>query len=104
MKTWLKSNYLNERIFVSTLTSQCSVILSTSIWKKSLNCDDQQLHQYQQSEQPPFTTKSPRHMVLKFQALDLDRHKNVVGLNLLMGSQYSASDNWTTNDNTDINK
>ena len=43
-------------------------------------------------------------MVLKFQALDLDRHKNVVGLNLLMGSQYSASDNWTTNDNTDINK
>jgi len=86
MKAWLISNYLNERIFVLTLPSQCSVTLSSSIWKESLNSDDQQLHQYQQSKQPPLTTKRPRHMVLTFQALDLDRHKNVAGLNLLMGS------------------
>jgi hypothetical protein len=43
-------------------------------------------------------------MALEIQVLALDRHKNVAGLNRLMGSEPSPSDNWITNDNTDINK
>ena len=46
----------------------------------------------------------PQHMALEILVLALDRHKNVAGLNRLMGSQPSPSDNWITNDNTDINK
>jgi hypothetical protein len=33
-------------------------------------------------------------MALEIQALACDRHKNVVGLNQLMGSQPSPLDNW----------
>ena len=67
---------------------------------------------------PPITTKQTttshleplsikihhKHMALEIQVLALDRHKNVAGLNRLMGSEPSPSDNWITNDNTDINK
>jgi len=34
-----------------------------------------------------WTQKRPRHMTLFIQALAWDRHKNVAGLNRLMGSQ-----------------
>jgi hypothetical protein len=44
-------------------------------------------------------------MALEIQVLALDRHKNVAGLNRLMGFQPSKCDNWISNDdNTDINK
>jgi hypothetical protein len=38
--------------------------------------------------------------VLEIQVLGLDRHKNMVGLNWLMGSQHSPLDNWISNGNT----
>jgi len=40
---------------------------------------------------PSFTEhkKGPQHMTLEIQVLAWDRHKNVVGLNQLMGSQPS---------------
>ena len=41
-------------------------------------------------------------MALEIQALACDRHKNVVGLNQLMGSQPSPLDNWISNGNTYI--
>jgi len=36
-----------------------------------------------------WTQKRPQHMMLEIQVLAWDRHKNVVGLNWLMGSQPS---------------
>jgi hypothetical protein len=61
-----------------------------------------QFHQYQQNEQAPITITeltehkyTPRHMTLKIQVLARNRHKNVTGLNLLMGFQPSSLDNWT---------
>lgn len=33
-------------------------------------------------------------MTLKIQVLAWDRHKNVAGLNLVMGSQHSPLNNW----------
>ena len=43
-------------------------------------------------------------MTLKLQVLAWDNHKNVAGLNRLMGSQLSPLDNLISNDNTYINK
>jgi hypothetical protein len=43
-------------------------------------------------------------MTLEIQVLAWGRHKNVVGLNWLMGSQPSPLDNWILNGNTYINK
>jgi len=50
--------------------------------------------QYQQNEQAPLIISEltehknrPRHMTLEIQVLASDRHKNVAGLNRLMGSQ-----------------
>jgi hypothetical protein len=43
-------------------------------------------------------------MVLEIQVLARDRHKNVVVLNQLMGSQPSPLDNWIPNDNIYISK
>jgi hypothetical protein len=43
-------------------------------------------------------------MTLEIQVLAWDRHKNVVELNQLMGSQPSPLDNWFSNSNTYINK
>jgi len=61
-----------------------------------LNCDGQQFHQYQQNKQSPITST---HLTLKkntttyvLQVLAWDRHKDVAGLNQLMGSQ--PLDNW----------
>jgi len=42
-------------------------------------------------------TKRPWHMMLEIQVLTWDRHKNVVGLNRLMGSQSSCLHNWISN-------
>ena len=50
--------------------------------KTVLNSDDQQ------NEQPPkslITKKRPQQIMLEIQTLGLDRHKNVVQLNQLMG-------------------
>jgi hypothetical protein len=41
-------------------------------------------------------------MALKLQVLAWDNHKNVVGLNRLMGSQISPLDNLISNGNTYI--
>jgi hypothetical protein len=38
--------------------------------------------------------KKRQHMTLGIQVLTSDRHKNVVGLNQLMGSQLSPFDDW----------
>ena len=48
-------------------------------------------------------TKRPQHVTLEIQALAWDRHKNVVGLNQLMGSQHSSLDDWISFDNTTKN-
>jgi hypothetical protein len=37
-------------------------------------------------------------MALEYYDLAWDRHKNVAGLNWLMGSQPSLLDNWISND------
>jgi hypothetical protein len=42
--------------------------------------------------------------MLEIQILARDKHKNVVRLNELMGSQPSPLDNWISNGNTYINK
>ena len=43
-------------------------------------------------------------MTLEIQVMTWDRHKNVVGLNWLMGSHLSPLDNWISNGNAYINK
>jgi len=43
-------------------------------------------------------------MSMEIKVLGLDRHKNVAGLNQLMGSQSSPVDNWISTSITDINK
>jgi hypothetical protein len=43
-------------------------------------------------------------MLMEIQVLVWDRHKYVVGLNQLMGSQPPHLDNWISNGNADINK
>jgi hypothetical protein len=43
-------------------------------------------------------------MMLEIQVLAWDRHKDVAGLNRLMGSQPSPLDNWISNSNIYINK
>ena len=43
-------------------------------------------------------------MTLEIEILAWEIHKNVMGLNRLMGSQQSVLDNWISNDNTYINK
>ena len=43
-------------------------------------------------------------MAFENQVLAWDGHKNMAGLNQLMESQPSPSDNWIFNDNTYINK
>jgi hypothetical protein len=40
----------------------------------------------------------------EIQVMTWDRHKNVTGLNLLIGSKLSPIDNWRSNGNTYINK
>jgi len=45
-----------------------------------------------------------QHMMLEIQVLAWDRHKDVAGLNRLMGSHPSPHDNWISNSNTYINK
>ena len=62
--------------------------------KGSLNSDGQEFHQYQQTELPHHTSnnraqKRPQHMTLEIQVLAWDRHKHVVGLNLLNSSHPS---------------
>ena len=67
--------------------------------KTVLNSDDQQ------NEQPPkslITKKRPQHIMLEIQTLGLDRHKNVVQLNQLMGPP--PLDDCIFNGNTNINK
>ena len=67
--------------------------LDVELWKESLNNDGQQLHQYQQNEQPPLTSNNTTtYRVLEIKVLDWDRHKNVTGINLLMGP--SLFDKW----------
>ena len=44
------------------------------------------------------------HMTLEIQFLAWDRHKNVAGLNRLIGFQPSSLDNFISNRNTYINK
>jgi hypothetical protein len=43
-------------------------------------------------------------MTLEIQVLTWDRHRNVMGLNRLMGSQPAPLYNWIFNGNTFINK
>jgi hypothetical protein len=52
----------------------------------------------------PQTTgeKKKEHMALEIQLLAWDRNTNEAGLTQIMGSQ-PPSNNWTPNDNTDIN-
>jgi len=66
---------------------------NTALLKESLNSDSQQFYQYQQNKQSPltithWTQKRPWHMALEIQVLAWDRHKNVEGLNRLIGSQF----------------
>jgi hypothetical protein len=42
--------------------------------------------------------------MLEIQVLACDRHKNVVGLNRLMGFNPTPLENWISNGNTYINK
>ena len=44
--------------------------------------------------------KRPRHMVLEMQILDWNRHKNMAGLNRIMGTQPSHLDNLISKGNT----
>jgi glucan-binding YG repeat protein len=46
----------------------------------------------------------PRHMMLEFQILAWDRHKNETGLNQFMRSQPSPLGKWISNGNTYIHK
>ena len=69
------------------------------LWKKSLNSDGHQFHQFQQNDQSPlifnlFSTKRTWPTTLETQVLVWYRHKEVAGLNQLMGSQPSPLDNW----------
>ena len=41
---------------------------------------------------------------MEIKVLGLNRHKNVAGLNQLMGPQSSSVDNWISTSITDINK
>jgi hypothetical protein len=78
---------------------------SDILWsKESLNSDGQQFHQYQQYEQLPLTSnhwtqKKPQYVTLESHVPPWDKHKNVVGLNRLMGFQPSPLDNWISNGN-----
>jgi hypothetical protein len=64
--------------------------------------DVQQLHQYQQKKEQPLRTSNhwtqnrARHMAFENQVM--------AGLNHLMESKPYLSDNWISNDNTDLNK
>ena len=64
--------------------------------KKVLNSDtdSKQFHQYQKNKTITFHLKSlnikrPSHVMLEIQILAWDRHKDMTGLNWLMGSQSS---------------
>jgi len=46
----------------------------------------------------------PRHKVLEIQDEAWNWHKNMVGLNHLMGSLLYTSDNWIYNNTTDKNR
>jgi hypothetical protein len=66
-------------------------------------------NQYQQKKHKwtHWTQNRPQlcqHMTLEIHVLAWDRHKNVAGLNRLMGSQPSPLDNWISNGNTYISK
>ena len=82
----------------------------TELWKESLNSDSQVINSTNiKSDQSPvslahWTQKIPWHMTLEMQVLAWDRHKNMAGLNWLMGSQPSPLNNWISNSNTWINK
>jgi len=57
-----------------------------------INSEGQQFLKHQQNEQLPLTSSHlshnrPRHMTTEIQVLASDRHKNVVGINRLIGSQ-----------------
>jgi len=60
------------------------------LWKESLNNDGHQFHQYQQNNELTEYKKIPQHMTLEIQVLAWDRHKNVTGLNYLMGPQQTS--------------
>ena len=77
---------------MSNVTSLCNCMLfvsSTCMWIMT-----SPFHQYQQNEHPALTskpliqTKRPRHtcITLEIHVLLWDRHKNVAGLNRLLGS------------------
>ena len=51
-----------------------------------------------------WTQKRPQDLMFEIQILAWDRHKNVVGLNRLMGSLPSRLGNWISNGNTCLNK
>ena len=61
------------------------------LWRESLDSDGHQLHKYQQN-------KANNHFSLNTKkTTTYDRHKNVAGLNQLMGSQPFLLDNWIYN-------
>jgi hypothetical protein len=60
--------------------------VQTSLRKESLNSDGKQFHQYQHCQQLPTQNKKDLYIY--------------VGLNQLMESQQSSSDNWISNNNT----
>ena len=81
----------SSKCHVFLLTKPVSLHLSSKVMKckGSLNIDGQQFHQHQQKEQPPQTIEHKKtwHMALEIKILALDRHKNVAGLNYLIGYQ-----------------
>ena len=71
------------------------------VWKESLNCDGPQFHKTNNHLSPHLKHKNPQHITLEIHVLSWERHKNVEGLNLIMGLQSTLSswslDNWISN-------
>ena len=71
------------------------------VWKESFNCDGPQFHKTNNHLSPHLKHKNPQHITLEIHVLSWERHKNVEGLNLIMGLQSTLSswslDNWISN-------
>jgi hypothetical protein len=98
-KMWTSFNFLFYYF------SELFPVFLNKLRKDSLNNDFQQFLQYQKNEQSTLILTQlteNRHMTLKIQVLPWDKHKNMTGLNRLMGFKLFPFDKWIFNDNTYI--
>jgi hypothetical protein len=78
---WIKNEEFCKLIFINDLPFYHPL----KLWKE--NSDGQQFHQYQNH----LSLRTRQwHMVLEIQVLAWDRHKNMAGLNQLMGSNLTT--------------